>query len=117
MAGSRVLTWEVTESKGFETSWIMSGARSPRARGRAVTTVPEPYRISYELDTVDGFVPRRLCVSADTASGTRTLDLRHDGEGRRTADGGRRTGSGGRRTGSGCPISAAPSTATWGRAR
>ncbi|MFF3662378.1 putative glycolipid-binding domain-containing protein [Streptomyces olivochromogenes] len=87
MAGSRVLTWEVTESKGFETSWIMSGARSLRARGRAVGTVPEPYWISYELDTVDGFVTRRLCVSAETASGARSLDLRHDGEGHWTADG------------------------------
>ncbi len=64
MADSRVITWEVTESKGFETSWIMSGARL-RARGRAVGTVPEPYWISYELDTVDGFVTRRLCVSPD----------------------------------------------------
>ncbi|QIY74930.1 putative glycolipid-binding domain-containing protein [Streptomyces sp. RLB1-33] len=87
MASSRVITWEVSESKGFETSWIMSGARSLRARGRAVGTVPEPYWISYELDTVDGFVTRRLCVSAETASGTRSLDLRHDGEGHWTADG------------------------------
>ncbi|SFF82838.1 putative glycolipid-binding domain-containing protein [Streptomyces mirabilis] len=87
MTASRVLTWEVTESKGFETSWIMSGARSLRARGRAVGTVPEPYWISYELDTVDGFVTRRLCVSAETAAGTRSLDLRHDGEGHWTADG------------------------------
>ncbi|MEU0038574.1 MULTISPECIES: putative glycolipid-binding domain-containing protein [unclassified Streptomyces] len=87
MVGSRVLTWEVTESKGYETSWITSGARSLRARGRAVGTVPEPYWISYELDTADGFVTRRLCVSAETASGTHTLDLRHDGEGRWTADG------------------------------
>jgi hypothetical protein len=87
MADSRVITWEVTESKGFETSWIMPGARSLRARGRAVGTVPEPYWISYELDTVDGFVTRRLCVSAETAWGTRSLDLRHDGEGHWTADG------------------------------
>ncbi|MFE2139558.1 putative glycolipid-binding domain-containing protein [Streptomyces sp. NPDC059466] len=61
------------------------GLRGPR--GRAVGTVPEPYWIFYELDTVDGFVTRRLGVSAETASGTRTLDLRHDGEGRWTADG------------------------------
>lgn len=87
MADSRVITWEVTESKGLETSWITSGARSLRARGRAVGTVPEPYWISYELDTVDGFVTRRLCVSAETASGARSLDLRHDGEGHWTADG------------------------------
>ncbi|MET7889670.1 hypothetical protein [Streptomyces mirabilis] len=46
-AALRVLTWEATESKGLETSWIMSGARSPRARGRAVTLsleyAGEPY--------------------------------------------------------------------------
>ncbi|MEU9283508.1 putative glycolipid-binding domain-containing protein [Streptomyces sp. NPDC048275] len=87
MVTSRVITWVVTESKGYETSWITSGAGALSARGRAVGTTPEPYWISYELDTADGFVTRRLRVTAETAAGTRVLDLRHDGEGHWTADG------------------------------
>jgi hypothetical protein len=58
-----------------------------RARGRAVGTVPQPYWISYELDTADGFVTRRLRVTAESTDGVRGLDLRHDGAGRWTANG------------------------------
>lgn len=87
MPTSRVITWEVSESKGIETAWIELGGDALRARGRAVGTTPEPYWISYELDTADGFLTRRLYVTAESAQGTRTLDLRHDGAGRWTADG------------------------------
>ncbi|MFE2040637.1 putative glycolipid-binding domain-containing protein [Streptomyces sp. NPDC059477] len=55
------------------------------ARGRAVGTTPEPYWISYELETVAGFVSARLMVSVETAA--RTLELRRDERGRWTADG------------------------------
>ncbi|MEU6263811.1 putative glycolipid-binding domain-containing protein [Saccharopolyspora shandongensis] len=87
MADSRVFTWEVTESSGYETSWIEVGRGSLRARGRAVGTVPEPYWITYELETCEDFVTRQLRVSAETAFGSRELDLRHDGAGRWTANG------------------------------
>lgn len=88
MATSRVITWDVSGSKGLETAWIELGDDALRARGRAAGTTPEPYWISYELDTVDGFVTRRLRVTAETAGGTRTLDLRRDEAGRWTANGG-----------------------------
>ncbi|MEV8593894.1 putative glycolipid-binding domain-containing protein [Streptomyces sp. NPDC052012] len=78
MPTSRVITWDVTASHGYETAWVELGDRALRARGRAVGTVPWPYWITYELETTDGFVTRRLAVTADDASGTRTLDLRHD---------------------------------------
>lgn len=87
MVTSRVITWEVMGSQGYETSWITFADGTLRARGRAVGTSPQPYWISYELDTTDGWVTRRLRVTAETASGIRALDLRHDGEGRWTADG------------------------------
>ncbi|MFI9825318.1 putative glycolipid-binding domain-containing protein [Streptomyces sp. NPDC052013] len=87
MPTSRVITWDVTASHGYETAWVELGDSALRARGRAVGTVPWPYWITYELETTDGFVTRRLAVTADDASGTRTLDLRHDGRGGWTAGG------------------------------
>jgi hypothetical protein len=63
-----------------------------RAHGRAVGTVPEPYWITYALDTSDGFVTRRLLVTAESARGSRALDLRHDGAGGWTANGERLPG-------------------------
>lgn len=87
MPTSRVITWKVSESQGIETAWIELGGDALRGHGRAVGTTPQPYWISYELDTADGFVTRRLQVTAESADGTRTLDLRHDGAGRWTANG------------------------------
>ncbi|MGW5647082.1 putative glycolipid-binding domain-containing protein [Saccharopolyspora sp. NPDC003752] len=87
MVDSRVFTWDVTESGGYETSWVEVVGRSFRARGRAVGTVPEPYWITYELETGDDYVTRRLRVGAETALWARELDLRHDGAGRWTANG------------------------------
>lgn len=89
MPRSRVITWEVSQSRGIETAWIQLGGVALRARGRAVGTVPQPYWISYDLDTADAFVTRRLYVTAESAQGVRTLDLRHDGAGRWTANGAR----------------------------
>ncbi|MFF8933616.1 putative glycolipid-binding domain-containing protein [Streptomyces paradoxus] len=81
------LTWEVFASKGFETVWTELGNGVLRARGRAVGTEPEPYWVTYELETADGFVTRGLRVTAETEGELRTLDLLHDGHGRWTADG------------------------------
>ncbi|MEV0238743.1 putative glycolipid-binding domain-containing protein [Streptomyces sp. NPDC050674] len=81
------ITWEVCAGRGFETVWPERGEGVLRARGRAVGTEPEPYWVTYELDTADGFVTRRLRVTTETGAGTRTLDLRHDGHGRWAADG------------------------------
>jgi hypothetical protein len=87
MPTSRVISWEVVESKGLETAWVEFDGDALRARGRAVGTTPQPYWITYALDTADGFVTRRLLVEAATAHGTRVLDLRRDGEGRWTMNG------------------------------
>jgi hypothetical protein len=87
MRTSRVITWDVSGSRGYETAWVDLDEKALRARGRAVGTVPEAYWISYALDTTDGFVTRRLLVEAATPHGIRMLDLRHDGEGGWTANG------------------------------
>jgi hypothetical protein len=87
MSTSRVITWSVKESQGYETAWAEFADGSLRARGRAVGIVPQPYWISYELETAEDFVTRRLSVTAETETGARSLDLRHDGHGRWIADG------------------------------
>ncbi|MGW3987170.1 putative glycolipid-binding domain-containing protein [Streptomyces sp. NPDC004830] len=87
MSAARVLTWEVFASRGVETAWIQVRDGLLRARGRAVGVAPEPYWVTYDLETADGFVTRRLRVTVDSADGSRTLDLRHDGAGAWTADG------------------------------
>lgn len=87
MSAARVLTWEVSASRGVETAWVQVRDGVLRARGRAVGTEPEPYWVTYDLDTGDGFVTRRLRVTVESAAGSRTLELRHDGGGGWTADG------------------------------
>lgn len=92
MAASRVLTWNVTAGGGYATAWVEAGEGVLRARGRAVGTQPEPYWVSYELETADGYVTRRLRVTVEAAQRTRSLELRHDGRGGWTADGERLPG-------------------------
>ncbi|MDF9810863.1 putative glycolipid-binding domain-containing protein [Streptomyces sp. SPB162] len=87
MTGSHAVTWAVEESGGYETAWIDIDGSTLRARGRVVGTVPEPYWITYELDTAEDFVTRRLLATADTASGTVELELCRALDGRWTVNG------------------------------
>jgi uncharacterized protein len=87
VAARHVLTWEVMESQGFETSWVELGDGVLQGRGRAVGTAPEPYWVTYELETGPEFVTRVLRVSAETADVAREFELRRDGDGRWTANG------------------------------
>ncbi|MET9480046.1 putative glycolipid-binding domain-containing protein [Streptomyces sp. NPDC006638] len=87
MAASHVLTWDVRESKGYETGWVTLDGDRLDARGRAVGTTPEPYWLSYELDTGPGFVTRALRVGVESAAGTRALDLRRSEDGAWSVDG------------------------------
>jgi uncharacterized protein len=73
-----MLTWQVSESRGFETAWVDLGERSLAARGRAVGAVQDPYWLSYELETRDEYVTSRLLVTVETAAEIRRLDLHHD---------------------------------------
>ncbi|MGW6573852.1 putative glycolipid-binding domain-containing protein [Streptomyces sp. NPDC054945] len=93
-----VRTWEVLPHDGYSTAWAELTGRRLGARGRAVGLVPEPYWVTYTLETVEEYVTSRLHVTVDTAGtgdtaeggvagvATRSLDLRNDG-GRWTVDG------------------------------
>lgn len=87
MVTSHVLTWEVTASQGYETSWIEFRGTRLTAHGRAVGTRPEVYWISYDLDTAEEYVTRELHVRAATSMGSHELRLLHDGAGRWTSNG------------------------------
>ncbi|MYV97128.1 putative glycolipid-binding domain-containing protein [Streptomyces sp. SID3343] len=81
MTDERVLTWQVTESGGQETSWVELGASRLTARGEALGTTPSSYRLTYDLETTDEFVTTRLRVVAQGAGETRRLDLRRSASG------------------------------------
>ncbi|MEE4543162.1 putative glycolipid-binding domain-containing protein [Streptomyces sp. V4-01] len=82
---AEMLTWRVSESDGLETAWLDLGGGTLRARGRAAGLLPQPYWLSYELETGADFVTRRLRVTAETAAGVRELDLRRAPDGGWTA--------------------------------
>ncbi|OPC81158.1 hypothetical protein B4N89_09525 [Embleya scabrispora] len=81
MTDERVLTWQVTESGGQETSWVELGASRLSARGEALGTSPRSYRLTYQLETAEEYVTTRLRVVAQGAGETRRLDLRRTAEG------------------------------------
>lgn len=89
MTEHRVPTWEVTASGGLETAWVQIDPNPGRllARGRAVGTEPEPYWLSYELDTGGDYVTRRLSVRVEDAGRVRELDVRRSATGGWTVDG------------------------------
>ncbi|WP_037570484.1 putative glycolipid-binding domain-containing protein [Phaeacidiphilus oryzae] len=92
MTDPRVLTWQVSETRGIETAWVEhAGEGALRARGRAVGTVPEPYWLEYRLDAGpdagSGYVTRSLRVLLETADQRRELDLRRADGGEWTANG------------------------------
>ncbi|MET9604240.1 putative glycolipid-binding domain-containing protein [Streptomyces sp. NPDC006512] len=81
-----VRTWEILPDRGHATTWVRLTEGGLTARGRAVGLDPEPYWVTYALETVDDYVTSRLSVTVETADAVRSLDLRHDA-GRWTADG------------------------------
>jgi uncharacterized protein len=92
MPGQQAITWMVEDGGGAETAWVTIGDGWLAARGRAMGLTPEPYWLTYELDTAaldggDGYVTRRLTVEVDTAAGRSRLDLRRGDGGAWTANG------------------------------
>ncbi|MFE3761916.1 putative glycolipid-binding domain-containing protein [Streptomyces sp. NPDC059104] len=79
-------TWEILPDGGYSTAWAGLTDRSLTARGRAVGLEPEPYWVTYALETGDAYVTSALRVTVETGAGHRTLDLRHDA-GRWSVDG------------------------------
>jgi uncharacterized protein len=86
-AQRRVVTWDVEVSRGLETAWVTLGDGRLAGRGRAVGLDPEPYWLTYELETGDGYVTRRLTVEVESATYARRLDLVRGDDGIWTANG------------------------------
>lgn len=80
MSRGNQLVWQVEETAGFESCWITLNGLALHAEGRTVGQLPEPYQLSYTLDTDEHAVTTHLTVTAVTASATRHLDLRRDGD-------------------------------------
>jgi uncharacterized protein len=74
------VVWSVEETAGFDSAWVTLNPPSLSAVGRAVGQRPEPYWLSYELETDDTGATTRLLVNAQTGGETRELDLRRDGD-------------------------------------
>lgn len=81
------LTWRILASDGLETDWVTMTEGRLRGRGRGVGLTPEPYWLSYELETGEEFVTRRLHVEVQTAGETRQLELVRDLDGAWSANG------------------------------
>lgn len=75
----RHLVWQVVETAGFEAAWVNLDGMTLHATGRAVGQLPEPYWLTYTLQTDDRAATTRLTVAATTAGQQHELDLRRDG--------------------------------------
>ena len=82
-------TWEIHETQGLETAWIILDDDGLAARGRAVGLAPEPYWVSYTLETGKQQVTRRLAVTVEPASDAdaRSLELLRSPDGTWSVDG------------------------------
>jgi uncharacterized protein len=87
----RTLTWRgCGEPARFEQSKAELRLGRLHARGTMLFGGSDPYRVDYELDTVEDYITRRLLVRAVGATWSRELRLSRDSEGgwsaRRLAD-------------------------------
>ncbi|WP_329383179.1 putative glycolipid-binding domain-containing protein [Streptomyces sp. NBC_01351] len=79
-------TWGIHPGGGYSTVWADLAEGRLTARGRAVGLDPEPYWLTYTLETGEAYATSRLRVTVETATTARILDLRGH-EGCWTADG------------------------------
>jgi hypothetical protein len=78
---NRLLAWHVTETAGFESAWVERTGLALRADGASVGQLPEPYSLSYVLETDAQAATTRLRVRLRTTSAERELELRRDQKG------------------------------------
>lgn len=71
----RLLVWSGLDSVRTEVAHVEIDADRLRARGTQIGVDPEPYEVSYELETSTGFVTERLFVESRTESGSASLEL------------------------------------------
>lgn len=75
------LLWQGVDSPAMELATVKIGGKTLSARGAWVRAEPEPYTLSYRLETSPGFVTTSLIVAAWGAGWSRSLDLRRRPEG------------------------------------
>jgi len=77
----RFAVWQVQETAGFESAWVRVDGLRMRADGSVAGQLPEPYRLSYLLETDEQAATTRLDVVCTTGDGQRRLDLRRNVDG------------------------------------
>ena len=86
-ASSRLLVWQAASGQGMELARVQISDDSLVATGTAIGTEPEPYLLSYSLETGPEYVTRRLQASADGPAWSRHLELVRAADGTWSADG------------------------------
>jgi uncharacterized protein len=71
----RAIAWTKDDPVGAEFATVELSRERMRARGVAIGSSPQPYRLDYELETTARFLTRRAVVSAVGAGWTRRLEL------------------------------------------
>ncbi len=83
----RVVVWESEIAPGMELSQVRLYRGELRATGATIGTNPEPYRLEYELETVEGFATSALRVRSQGRGWSRSLELRRSSGGAWTCSG------------------------------
>ena len=81
-----MLLWEIDETAGFDTAWASVSDGRLHADGRSSGLRPEPYWVSYRLETAAEYATQLMVVTARWIGGSATMELRRDG-GRWTVNG------------------------------
>jgi hypothetical protein len=108
----RVFVWRTEELEGLELARVEIDGTSLRATGRVIRTEPEPYALTYSLETAPSFVTTRLTVAAELGGRTNTLDLARSPDGVWTANGEALAPGGGLEGSVDCDLALSPLTNT-----
>lgn len=77
----RLLIWSIDETSGFDTAWATIDGDHLSAEGRASGLLPEPYWLSYALETGPAYVTRRVTIESRWIGGLSSLELACDNNG------------------------------------
>lgn len=72
---SHAVAWKKADPAGAEFAEIQIQPKRLRASGVAIGSDPEPYRLSYELQTLDDYITDRAVVETRGAGWTRYLKI------------------------------------------
>ena len=76
-----MLMWQGYGAPALEIATVELGDGVLSARGSAIRAAPEPWTVSYELETTEDFVTASLSVTAWGADWARSLELRRGPDG------------------------------------